>query len=359
MLLKTSLLLTKTVLLVLILSAKVCAQDIASLKPGVVRIENNRTNEVGTGFVIKVDGTQIYIMTAAHVVKGDQHPRVYLFTQQHNAIQGDVLDREDDDTKGLALLRLKLPSSLATGITALKLGHTSQLDGGEEIKVVGFPDGTEFWTVGTGSVARIEGRNLVFSGAIRGGNSGGPVISNGVVIGMVTDVSQASAYAARAEAIEPYANGIVPNLVDLIDSTHRPQSGFCNTLNEILDESKNGFYGIVGTPTSSENTFSPKIMIPEAYVGYVTPPKRVYYYLITDKNKGKVESKFFAVITMVRRCSTKWEEKEVSDSSYRFHKFRKNEGGVVVAVYYNPVAQHDDYFLTIDVAVPDSRRREW
>jgi hypothetical protein len=344
---------------VFLLCAVTGAQNVSEFKSGVVRIVNNRNADIGTGFIIRIDGMQAYIVTAAHVVRGDQHPSIYLFNQQHDALQADVLDMEEDDAKGLGLLRLKIPSRLTTGITALRLGPSSQIDGGEDVKVIGFPDGTEFWTVGSGSVARIHGRNLVFSGAIRGGNSGGPVISNRAVIGMVTDVTQASAYAARAEAIEPYLRGTIPNLIDVIDATRRPSNGFCNTLNETLDESKNGFYGIVGTPTSSENTFYPKVMMPEASVGYVTPPKRVYYYLMSDKNKGAVESKFFAVVTNVRGCSTKWQEKEESDSSYRFHKFRKTEGGVVVTVYYNPVAQHDTYFLIIDVAVPDERRREW
>jgi S1-C subfamily serine protease len=221
MLLRTSLLLTKIIFLALILPANIFAQDIGNLKPGVVRIQNDRTDEVGTGFIVKVDGPQIFVLTAAHVVKGHQHPRVYLFNQRHDALQADVLDREDNDTKGLALLRLRLPSKLAAGITALKLGYTSQLNGGENIKVIGFPNGTEFSTVGSGSVARIEGRNLVFEGTIRGGNSGGPVIHDGLVIGMVTDVSQTYAYAARAEALEPYVNGIVPNLISFGATANR------------------------------------------------------------------------------------------------------------------------------------------
>lgn len=198
---------------VLLTQVCVTAQDVNTLKAGVVRVENGRLKEVGTGFIIKIDGNDVYIITAAHVVKGDQRPLIYLFSQQRDAVQAEVLDRENDDTKGLALLRMKVRST--TGIMALRMSHTAQLSGGEDVKVIGFPDGIAFWTVGSGSIARIEGRNLVFSGPIRGGNSGGPVISNGLVIGIVTDVSQASAYATRGEAMEPYINGIVSNLIGL------------------------------------------------------------------------------------------------------------------------------------------------
>jgi hypothetical protein len=353
-----TLLLTKAVLLTLILTTNALAQDIGSLKRGVVRIKNNNTQDIGSGFIVKVVGTQVYIVTAAHVIRGTQHPGVYLFNKQYDALSADVLDMEEDDLKGLGLLRLELPAGLLNGITSLKLGPSSQLDGGEDVKVIGFPDGTEFWTVGSGNVARIQGRNLVFSGAIRGGNSGGPVISQGVVIGMITDVSQNLAYAARGEALVPYLNGVVPNLIGKIVDGGR-SIGFCETLSQVLDESKNGFYGIVGTPTKSENTFSPKIMIPGAIVGYLRPPNEIYYYLLVDKQKGNVEGQFFAAVTKVQECSPNWEEKEVSDSTYRYHKFRRNEGGVVVAVYYNPVAQNDLHYLTLRVAVPDEPRREW
>lgn len=67
MLLRTSLLLTGTVLLALSVSANVFAQDVESLKPGVVRIDNSRNGEVGTGFIIKVDGKRVYVITASHV----------------------------------------------------------------------------------------------------------------------------------------------------------------------------------------------------------------------------------------------------------------------------------------------------
>lgn len=208
-------LVTSLIALPLITSTGVFAQDINSLKQSVVRIENKRSNEIGTGFIVRVNGNQIYIVTAAHVVKGEHRPTIYVFNQQHDSFEAEVIDREDDDIKGLSLLRAKLPTHLASKIIALKLSSTKELNGGEDIKVIGFPDGTSFWTVSSGSIARVDGRNLLFSGAIRGGNSGAPVISNGLVIGIVTDVSQSFAYAARGEAIEPYINGILSNLINL------------------------------------------------------------------------------------------------------------------------------------------------
>jgi hypothetical protein len=304
------------------------AQGINGLKAGVVRIQNNRSEEVGTGFVVKADRGQVYVVTAAHVVRGNQHPSVYLFNQPHDPVEAEVLDREEDDVKGLAMLRLKVRSGGA-GVVALKLGPTTQLDGGEDVKVIGFPDGTAFWTVGTGSIARIEGRNLVFSGSVRSGNSGGPVILNGQVIGLVTDVSQSSAYATRGEVVELYINGIVPDSVSTgTTGTTRPDHSespdeFCRVINTALEASKKDFASFVGEASVSENTFKSTVMLPGATSGWVRPPKGVTYGLDADEDKGKVESLFYNYVTKVRGCYPNWEEKENSDSTYRYHKFRK------------------------------------
>jgi hypothetical protein len=334
-----------------ILASKALAQDLNSLKSGVVRIQNNRTNEVGTGFIVKIDGREVYIITASHVVRGDQHPRIYLFNQPRDVVQGELLDREDDDTKGLALVQAKVDSKVASGITSLRFSQTSQLTGGEDVRIIGFPDGVGFWTVGSGTVARIEGRNLVFSGSIRGGNSGGPVILNGLVLGLVTDVTQSSAYAARAEVIEPYVNGLVPNLIKTM--TDRPRNEFCQTLKTLVDSSRNGFYEIVGAPTNSKDTFNPKILLPGARYGYVLPKERAYYSLLDRiRQKAIVENEFYSVVSKVRACMPNWEESEKSDSSYRYHIFKTGEGSTVVRVYFNITSQEENYFfLTFSIDV--------
>lgn len=219
---------SRVLLLIFIFSSQtlyllVVAQDFDTLKGSVVRIENKR-NVVGTGFVIKIDGGNLYIVTAAHVVKGDQHPDVYLFSQPHNALSATVLDREEDDTKGLALLLLKIPAQSFSGVTALKLVNTAELGNGESVRVIGFPDGTSFWTVETGNIKRLQGRDLILSGVIREGESGGPVIFNQEVIGLVTDIGQGGANATRAEIIIPYVNGIVKNLINLTTSNSNSSS---------------------------------------------------------------------------------------------------------------------------------------
>ena len=192
------------------------AQDIEAIKSGVVRIRNTKhTDEQGTGFIVKIERDQVYIVTAAHIVRGDSTPDIYLFNRQNTSIKAEVLDREEDDLKGLALLLVRGDERVFSGLTALALGPASSLKGGEVAQVIGFPGGTALWTVTGGSIARLEGRNVLFSGAIEGGNSGGPVLFNGRVVGLVTDTSQSFAYAAQAESVAQYANGLVQDLTTI------------------------------------------------------------------------------------------------------------------------------------------------
>jgi hypothetical protein len=205
--------------------ARTRTQDVNRLKAAVVRIENTRFKDVvGSGFIVKIDGKNVYIVTAAHVVKGGQSHRIFLFAKQDEPLFAEVLDRQEDDTKGLALLLLKSDAQTILGLTALKLGPSNDLGNGENVKVIGFPGGTSIWTVESANIIRLQGSELILSEEFKPGTSGGPVILNERVVGLVTDVNQSDGQAARAEIIVPYVNGFKPNLI-AIEAGPVPVSG--------------------------------------------------------------------------------------------------------------------------------------
>lgn len=256
----------------------VATQDMNILKAGVVRISNGKFGQVGTGFIVKVENDRIYIVTSSHVVRGNEHPDVYLYSRQRDPLKATVLDREEDSLKGLALLTIKSEGGIFYSLKAFSLRDSSQLDGGEDVKIIGFPNSTAIWTVSSATIARLEGRNLAFSGTIRKGYSGGPVILNGQVVGLVTDVGEDFAYATRSENIVSYVNGFVKDLTAKPSPSPQPvvQDEFCQTLATLIDASKDGFYSIVGASSNAENTFHPKIMVPGAKQGFVVPKREVY-----------------------------------------------------------------------------------
>jgi S1-C subfamily serine protease len=194
------------------------AQDIKRLKTGVVRIKNNTSGEVGAGFIARIDEDLIYIVTASHVVKGSSNPQVLLFTAQSEPLSAELINRDDDNPRGLALLRVQSKNTqMLAKVMELDFADSSEINGGENVKIIGFPASSSFWDVSAGIISRLEGNNLIFAAPIQGGNSGGPVIlSDGRVIGIVTDTteSQGTSSAPKAEVIVSYLNGIIAGLID-------------------------------------------------------------------------------------------------------------------------------------------------
>lgn len=176
-------------LLLMVAPGLVLAQDIVQAKKGVVKItaQVEGKNRVGSGVVVKVEEDHVYIVTASHVIEGDQHPNVFFYSDPHRPFRARVLGLEGGDPAGLAALLVegKIPADLL----ALPLDQTAAVSGGESITLIGFPlaEGS-MWAVTTGTLSGRRGSALSFSGAADEGNSGGPVLFQSKVVGIVTEV---------------------------------------------------------------------------------------------------------------------------------------------------------------------------
>jgi len=165
------------------------AEDIAQVKKGVVKITAQVAgkNRVGSGVIVKLDDDQVYLVTASHVIEGDPQPNVFFYAAPHRAFRARVLGLEGGDPAGLAALLVegKIPTDLA----ALPLDQTAAVSGGEPITLIGFPrtEGS-MWTVTAGTLSGRKGSALSFSGTADEGNSGGPVLFQRKVVGIVTEV---------------------------------------------------------------------------------------------------------------------------------------------------------------------------
>jgi len=349
------------------------AQDFQSFKAGVVRIQNKKRNEVGAGFIIKVEKDRTYIITAAHVVRGNEYPEVFFLNSPNDPVQGDLIDREDDDQKGLALIVVKPDRETLKSLITLKLG-SPLVKGGEAVSVIGFPDGTEFWSVTPASISRLEGRSLVFSGPIRRGNSGGPVLLNGQVIGLVTDTVQESAYAVRAKNISVYAEGI-PQLGDLLDTEARPPTKpgsaenlkFCQALIQIVDASQANFSAIINHKASSyADVFESLINLPGTYTG--TIHFKAKYFVAISKGDDKSDTEYYKLVSKVKACQPEWREvpsTETSNSNYsteanntlhsKSHRF-VTDRNVTVEINSHKSPSFDSFYTDVKVYAPDSER---
>jgi hypothetical protein len=80
------------------------------------------------------------------------------------------------------------------------------LRGGEQILTIGFGLGTE-WGVINGTVASVSGSDIRIDGRIDEGNSGGPILMNGSVAGMVTSLRQGLGVAKSAIVVQSTLRG--------------------------------------------------------------------------------------------------------------------------------------------------------
>lgn len=186
-------------------AAGIWAQDIPRLQSGVVRVASIRP---GTGFIVRLESDAAYILTAAHVVAGNPNPKVEFFTNKHVLVPAEVLRgaEGDDEMRGLALLRVKGKQNLPTGVTALPLDGTRRYPEGEDIIVIGFPRGTGPWHVIKGSIGSSLASDIFFSPTVDTGNSGGPIIRQGKVIGIVM-ATESSGRGLTADRVQAYIGG--------------------------------------------------------------------------------------------------------------------------------------------------------
>lgn len=195
----------------LIHAQEIGAQDIARLQSGVVKITAKPpqgTANVGTGFIVRVDKDAAYIVTAAHVVAGDTHPKVEFFTKRNLPVTAEVLGLEgDDEVRGLALLVVKGSENLPKGLTALSLAEAARLTGGEDIVVIGFPRNAGPWAIVKGNISSRQGRDIFFSPSIESGHSGGPIFQGGKVVGVVGSGNQSVGRGVTVGSVEDYIEG--------------------------------------------------------------------------------------------------------------------------------------------------------
>lgn len=171
------------------LAQNVTTQNPAALADGVVRITSTSDGKrrTGTGFIVQSSDDVIYIATASHVIEGDKSPKIAFRPEPNTDYDGQVLKLEGGDPKGLALIAVRgNVRRIAHQVVVLPLATTNDLAGGEQVTAIGFPQGGGAWAVVPASIASRDGRELVLVGNLGEGNSGGPLLKDGAVVGLVT-----------------------------------------------------------------------------------------------------------------------------------------------------------------------------
>lgn len=190
------------------------AAEVDTVKKGVVRIVSKplgQARKVGTGFIVQIKDGNVFILTASHVISGEQHPSVEFYTgEKADPMSANVLDGVEggDLRRGLALLSVQPKAEILDKIVALPfVPRESRNQSGEEIVVVGYPGDAFGLAVIRGNVVAERGRDLQIDANISEGASGSPVLRGAYVIGLLQERGATYSEGNRAGSLRDFVDG--------------------------------------------------------------------------------------------------------------------------------------------------------
>ncbi len=194
-------------LLCLVVAIDAFPQGLEHLQKGVVRvtaITSAGSRKEGSGFIVRLTGGNVHIVTAAHVVEGAANIEVEFFTQRARPLAVKIVELEGGDRQGLAAL--SLAGSVPEGVSVLRLNPATTVNAGDPVTIIGFPRAGGPWAVTKGEIVGRKAKAIVFTGGIDEGSSGSPLIRDGQVIGVVSEAQAPFAYAVPATIVRYVLN---------------------------------------------------------------------------------------------------------------------------------------------------------
>ena len=188
------------------------ADPLFPLKRAVVRIiaKNNINSEEGTGWIVKREGNQAWVITNRHVVteKDEQQPHqnieIEFFSQpppgqfRKRSPAKIVGITSANDQLDLALLEI---SDIPQDIQPLPLSRIPAISS-QSIRVIGHQLPGNYWTVVDGELSNTTQRELQLSAILTSGYSGSPVLDQqNYVVGVAAKVNLACQPNYQAERI--------------------------------------------------------------------------------------------------------------------------------------------------------------
>ena len=264
--------------------------DLGELKKGVVKVtaQFSKAEKVGTGFIAGQGKKHLFIVTASHVIEGESEvPRsikVMFFTHQEESLTAHVVQKEGGDPKGLALL--KVGGDLPDDVKILDWDTHSRFHGGEEVHVIGFPQiGGNAWAVTKGTLSGFDGPILKFSGAVEEGNSGGPLLYQGKVIGVIVEITRQFGNAKPSQiaqfTVENWPGFTRP--VHIEPETQIPPAGETDT----ADSSGKKLASLVVTTTPKDA----EVFVDDEFVGNTTKGSVAVNHLAPDEYEVMIKKK--------------------------------------------------------------------
>ena len=184
-------------------------ESLETLKPGIVRITTKPEGlrQTGTGFIVKLEPGIAYILTAYHVVAGDNTPQVEFFSRRNQPVKAEIIKLQPDKRDGLGLIAVRGKENLPPDLIPLPIAMDSKISGGDMLHTIGFGAGQGDWAVLPASILAIDGSDLKLDGRFKPGNSGGPVLKEGKVVGILTDEQEGVGLASLVSVVRIVLRG--------------------------------------------------------------------------------------------------------------------------------------------------------
>jgi hypothetical protein len=164
--------------------------------------QSDGKTRTGTGFIVKIEPDAVYIATASHVVEGDPTPLVEFFTARNRRVKAEIVKLEGADPKGVGLLAVRGRDKIPANLNALPFETDADPEGADEVVIIGFGQGQGDWAVLKAQVVSVDGRDVKIDGRIEEGNSGGPVLKDGKVVGLITSSQRGLGLATPAQFVK-------------------------------------------------------------------------------------------------------------------------------------------------------------
>jgi formylglycine-generating enzyme required for sulfatase activity len=184
-------------------SAASAQEDLEPAVSAVVRIispgREGKAEQRGSGFVVGLDRDRATIVTASHVIEGTPTQQIEVtfavdLGQTFHA--GALLGQEAGNERGLAVFQVR--GALPKGVTALSFDTAVQLQRGEDLFLVGFPQMANSPLTFRRSYAGPSGNFLQLDQSVGEGFSGAPVLRKGKVVGVVMETDTQLTFAVNS-----------------------------------------------------------------------------------------------------------------------------------------------------------------
>lgn len=173
---------------------KVAAQQDPT--PGVVKLltraEGDEPQREGSGFVVGFDRGLTFIATAAHVVEGDSRPKIVFAAAPH--LTYEAIPIQVEVASDIAVLKV---IGFVPGTIALPLDERPVAPA-DPLRAIGFPHRALQPRWITAGASSREGGRIVLDEQLAEGYSGGPLLREGWVVGLVNATEGNFAYATSA-----------------------------------------------------------------------------------------------------------------------------------------------------------------